>query len=357
MTAIIIDALGVRHASAAPGVRDRVTARRLFWLDIFDCSEQARDDHLAHLEIDSADLAWALRFGQAGRMQINANRLRAVTWMAEPDGNLIEVHVYCSRQLILTLWKGNSAALDRIRAQFAERINGFGDSSLHAAAILLQLLLGTLDYVICRIDASLTENILMANDLPSAMDISEMSRQLQRLQSLIANFTRYGSAVRNATVGIEALPDVSPQAAAEFDDYAEQVEDVEEQFYERRRWMADRMRDYATAIAQRQGEEINRLTLVNLVFLPLTALTGFFGMNFDWMVRSLNGPAAFFGLGVALPTACVALTILWIRRKGLLRPRSIAVVAPDLQDAGPSTKTVARGQPPAAVPAARISSN
>ena len=55
-------------------------------------------------------------------------------------------------------------------------------------------------------------------------------------------------------------------AAAELNEYAEQVEDVEEQIYERRRWLSDIMHDNATAIAQRQGEQINRLTLVSLIF-------------------------------------------------------------------------------------------
>jgi Mg2+ and Co2+ transporter CorA len=96
------------------------------------------------------------------------------------------------------------------------------------------------------------------------------------------------------------------------------IEDVEEQIYERRRWMSDMMHDYATAIAQRQGERINRLTLVSLIFLTATALTGFFGMNFDWMTRMLASPEAFFGLGLMLPAVCVLLSIAWLSHRGLI---------------------------------------
>jgi Mg2+ and Co2+ transporter CorA len=85
--------------------------------------------------------------------------------------------------------------------------------------------------------------------------------------------------------------------------------------------MSDILHDFATNIAQKQGEQINRLTLVSLIFLPVTALTGFFGMNFDWMVRSLSGGEAFFVLGILLPALCVGLTFAWLVRRKLVRFR------------------------------------
>jgi len=59
-------------------------------------------------------------------------------------------------------------------------------------------------------------------------------------------------------------------------DYADRVEDIEEKLIERRCWLSEIIHDSATAIAQRQGEQINRLTLVSLIFLPVTVVTGFF---------------------------------------------------------------------------------
>jgi CorA-like Mg2+ transporter protein len=111
------------------------------------------------------------------------------------------------------------------------------------------------------------------------------------------------------------------RGAEELNDYVEQVEDIGEQLDERRKWMSDILHDFATNIAQKQGEQINRLTLVSLIFLPVTALTGFFGMNFDWMVRSLSGGEAFFILGLLLPVLCVSLTFAWLVRRKLVRFR------------------------------------
>ena len=111
-----------------------------------------------------------------------------------------------------------------------------------------------------------------------SVDFATEARRLQTIQTLSASFSRYSSTVRAAMVCVEALPGVGERGAKELNDYVEQVEDVEEQFYERRRWMSDITHEFSTTIAQRQSEQITRLTLVSTIFLPVTALTGI-GMN------------------------------------------------------------------------------
>ena len=120
-------------------------------------------------------------------------------------------------------------------------------------------------------------------------------------------------------VGVEAVPGMDPRGAEELNDYAEQVEDVQEQLQERRRWMSDIVHDAASALTQRQGEQINRLTLVSLIFLPVTAVTGFFGMNFNWMINALDSEVAFFFLGMLLPISMVLLTVAWFIRRGFIQ--------------------------------------
>ena len=321
MTAMIVDALGVRPAATANAVRERAAVDKFFWLDIFGGVEAAPADTLNHLGLKECDINWALRFGQTGRMTIGGQTLRATTWMATPTGALLEVHFLCTRRCILTLWSGDAAALNEIREQFAERAGGLGESPYHAAGILLQLLLGTLDHAIRDLDLSLDDLRLRLEKDSGPAEFNALARRVQKLQSFTASFSRFSSSVRTAIVGVETVSGMDARGAEELNEYAEQVEDVEEQLHERRRWMSDMMHDYATALAQRQGEQINRLTLVSLIFLPVTALTGFFGMNFNWMIDAIGGSAAFFILGVALPFLCVVLTIAWLMRRGLIRTR------------------------------------
>ena len=57
-----------------------------------------------------------------------------------------------------------------------------------------------------------------------------------------------------------------------------------------------------------------RLTLVATIFLPLTLATGFFGMNFQWMLDRLDALPAFIVFGLAVPALLTVATLLFIRR-------------------------------------------
>jgi magnesium transporter len=69
---------------------------------------------------------------------------------------------------------------------------------------------------------------------------------------------------------------------------------------------------YLTSISNRLGEQTRRLTVVATIFLPLTFLTGFFGMNFAFLIGHIDTPQAFFvGLGVmavSVPSLVVVVT-------------------------------------------------
>jgi len=65
----------------------------------------------------------------------------------------------------------------------------------------------------------------------------------------------------------------------------------------------------ATLIDIRLNETTYWLTVVATIFLPLTFVTGFFGMNFGWMVREVNTALAFWLLGVG--SLVVGVALIW----------------------------------------------
>jgi len=70
----------------------------------------------------------------------------------------------------------------------------------------------------------------------------------------------------------------------------------------------------ATLIDLRLNETSYWLTVVATIFLPLTFITGFFGMNFDWMVGQIDTQSAFWLLGIGTPVLGVVLILLLVVR-------------------------------------------
>ena len=239
--------------------------------------------------------------------------LRVVTWLVGSTGELLELHLLCTPRFVVTVWTGDPHLLDDVRDRFARRAAGLR-SHYEAAGILLQLLLSTLDESITGLDSRLNEAQLLPAK-PAGVADSSLAGGRLRLESVWATFDRYASIVRSAVTGIEALPDMDQRGAAELNDYADLVADVEHRLHERMLWVTNILREREAGIAQHQSDQINRLTLVSVIFLPITFVTGFFGMNFNWMIANIGDRRAFLALGVALPVIIVALTVVLFRRR------------------------------------------
>ena len=107
MTAIIVEEGKVRPVADLAKIRDRVAAGAFFWLDLVGEDKEASSTYLLELGLDGANVAWALRFGQTGRMHIGPQKLRAVTWIADRDGALVEIHLIGSAKGIASVWGGD----------------------------------------------------------------------------------------------------------------------------------------------------------------------------------------------------------------------------------------------------------
>ena len=89
---------------------------------------------------------------------------------------------------------------------------------------------------------------------------------------------------------------------------------------------ADSLRDlltgamdvYLSTVSNRLNETTKALTVIASLFLPLSFLTGFFGMNFAYLVNVLESPYLAFTIGVATMVIATLIQLYFFKRRGWL---------------------------------------
>jgi magnesium transporter len=71
-------------------------------------------------------------------------------------------------------------------------------------------------------------------------------------------------------------------------------------------------------ISVQQNETSKQLTIIATIFLPLTFITGFFGMNFPWLVEHIGSFWVFAVYGVGSLLISCAVLYAWFRRSNYL---------------------------------------
>src|SRR5262249_49874950 len=111
------------------------------------------------------------------------------------------------------------------------------------------------------------------------------------------------------------LPGKRTSAQEHFGRHRQHVTRMRENGKEIREEAKDALRQYSEVVAGRQAQVLGSLTIVATVFLPLSFITGYFGMNFTTLTAHLQiNLWQFLLLGLLLPIVSAALSLLLIRR-------------------------------------------
>jgi len=231
--------------------------------------------------------------------------------VASPDPRQVNFLVH--GDYLLTLHRDACEPLDRLRAKRPVTKR----SEQYVVYLALDELTNTIFEALGEIEDSMA---LLETELAEAKG---RGGRKQRGQIMLA--TRQGLTDLRRTVG--------PQRAI-FERVAEEVSQLEglegdrSAYFERIFSQLDHVVKGIDAVSQALSssvelglnETIYRLTVIATIFLPLTFVTGFFGMNFGWMVEEVDSLAAFlvFGLGTLVLAGLAILYV--VDRQSALPP-------------------------------------
>jgi magnesium transporter len=282
-----------------------------FWLDLDDPSGADLDALGELLGIPDLALEDSKEFGERPKLDDYGERVLIVFYGAHQT-DLVEVHVHVSGKEVVTIRRAPCAHLWEARERAASAKVRTEQDLVYR---VLDALAGSLRALTERYATEVEHLEEIAFERPKPADrrrMSELRSELFRLQQVVQPqremLARGGDLIENLP-GLER--DIARHPFRDVhDDLVVTANEI------------DYLRELLTeAVNVLINQMAGRLTIVATIFLPLTFATGFFGMNFGWLVRHIDSAETFLILGVAgmiLPLIAVAVLLL---RAGYLRGR------------------------------------
>jgi magnesium transporter len=310
---------GLRGAS-----RERVAALReagrFFWLDV-SLSETNLDEVIEAMDLPERTARALAGHGETGgpsrRFHADGHHLvfRTSCYVEPSDGQAgtlhmrpVDVRVLVAGEYLLTLHEERVALTKLIATDIAE-----GRGEQYVIYSVLDAMLDTSFAALNQLEQTLDDLVVAATDVRAGR---VRTGTLQEMISGLAGMRRRAGPQRGLFerlgVEIERLPGLEPDEERYFDRLAKESN----QLLDAIDAAADGM---ATVIDLRLNETSYLLTAVATIFLPLTFLVGFFGMNFEWMIGQIDTQLAFWLLGVGASMAAALVAWRTVARRSPIR--------------------------------------
>jgi magnesium transporter len=277
-----------------------------FWLDLHAPTDAELDTLGDLLDIPPLALQDTKEFGQRPKIDDYGARVLVVFYGAHGD-EPVEVHVHVSGDEVITVRR---AACAHLGAALERAMQDTAHTEQDVVYRVLEALADSLRELVDRHAVEVEHLEDVAFERPTSAErrrMSQLRSTLFRLQQIV--LPQRDMLSRGGDL-LETLPGLERDAARHpFRDVHDDLVLTANQI--------DYLRDLlAEAIQVLLNQMAGRLTIVATVFLPLTFATGFFGMNFGWMVRHVDSAIAFFVLGVGSMVVTIVIAGVLLMRAG-----------------------------------------
>jgi magnesium transporter len=302
-----------------PTVKKLLARDEFFWLDLTAPTSEDVEMLGELFGFHPLALEDVLHFGQRPKLDDFHDYVFMVFYGAHEDASdetqlLREVQMFISGKYLVTLHRDPLPALEDQRARLDGQV-------LHSEQFLLYRVFDALTDSFFPVLARMDDEI---DELEAAVLAGPTDEQLQRLfamkRTLVA-MRKVVSPQRDLFArSIDQIADL-PGLVLDERDYFRDVYDhlirISDLIDSYRDLLSSTTDLYLSTVSNRQNEVMKQLAIVGTIFLPLSFITGFFGMNFGWLVtKGITSTWSFFVLGLGSLLATCVLLVRFFQRKG-----------------------------------------
>ncbi len=290
------------------------------WVDVVTDKNNDPDvtQLLDHMGLTQVVAAYTTREFASGMFEVFGETMLGSGYAASDDEAAPPVIIHCvwNAGCFITIRAGADDAVATALHEITPRAKALFSAPSIVPGVLMQLLLDSIER---RLTELQTQIALLDDQIIIKAEPAQMTqlRQLRKpVDSLGTTIPPYSENVRESLVAPGALPGMDAAGLQALKTYSACVADVVQRIATAASDIRSAIQDYQGQVSTAQGNRINQLTLVSTIFLPITFLTGYFGMNFQYLVNSTQSLVSWLLLGVALPIVSVVASVSLLRRRG-----------------------------------------
>jgi magnesium transporter len=300
-------------------IKDHLARDQFFWLDLTAPSSKEIDVLRELFGFHPLALEDAAEFGQRPKLDRYGDYVFLVFYGARDvqssEANLLrEVQMFVAGRYLVTLHQDQLPVLDEQR----ERLQGV---LLHSEQFLLYRVFDALTDsffpMLSRIDDEIDvlETAVLAGPTDEQLQkLFAMKRQLVAMRKVV---TPQRDLFARSIDELADLPGLVLDERDYFRDVYDHLIRISDLIDSYRDLLSNTTDLYLSTVSNRQNEVMKQLAIVGTIFLPLSFITGFFGMNFGWLVtKGITPTWTFFVLGIGSMLATCVLLLRFFKRKG-----------------------------------------
>ena len=302
-------------------IKDHLARDHFFWLDLTAPQEQDIKRLREIFGFHPLALEDALHFAQRPKLDHYEHYVFLVFYgahdSASPEVQLLqEVQMFVSGKYLITLHKDPLPALDDQRSHLDGMV-------LHSEQFLLYRVFDALTDSFFPPLSRMDDEI---DELESAVLAGPTDEQLQRLFALKRTLVAMRKVVTpqrdlfaRSVDQLAELPGLQLEERDYFRDVYDHLIRISDLIDSYRDLLSSTTDLYLSTVSNRQNEVMKQLTIVGTIFLPLSFITGFFGMNFGWLVNTGIAPTwTFWVFGIGSMVLTCLLLVRFFKDKGWL---------------------------------------
>jgi len=295
-----------------PAIDRLRAAHEFFWLDLMAPTAEQVDEVAAIFDVHPVAVEDLQHFGQRPKIDDYPDSLHIVFYGMEAQ-EPVEVHMIVHGDAMVTVRRDDCTTLMGARGRVAEIAPDLEEYAVYRVLdALTDSFFPYLEHIDDLID-DLEDVVVEGSDPDCLHRIVALKRKLSELRRRVG--PQRDILATSASL-FDRLPGFTGDGSHDyFRDVYDHLLRINDSIESYRDVLTGLLDVYLSAQSNRLNEFVTRLTVLGTIFLPLTFVTGFFGQNFGWLVRHIDGSVEFWVLGVGLNILSVIGLYAWFKRQ------------------------------------------